>query len=278
MSPVFVYIIPGAFHTPASYLKLVDALKRKTRVMPEKLEIKCIDWQRLQYLKANKVPTMHTYVERCAEIIKADLESCASTNPEIIIVSHSMGSRIAQMVVSRLSSERIDIRGMIHIAGTLVHNGCTYRQLDEQHQALISSAVWAHSVDPWHMRVLGDNSEWIEIASLQSVQQYFLNDLGLWSSDQAAMLMDTLEPEITSNVDFAIVFDQNMQRIPQFYVQTLQDRCIDIRLQREMCQDFGIEKDNVAVMDCGHEPFISKPMELSRHIVKWIQRALRTAR
>ena len=111
-------------------------------------------------------------------------------------------------------------------------------------------------------------------------ERFYSSDLGTWSNDTATFLVDSLEPEICSNMDFPIMFNEdlvNAQRIEQLYIQTQRDHCIDITLQQDMCSEFGIGRNNIITMDTGHEPFVSKPLELSRHICKFIQRVLRAA-
>ena len=171
-----IYIIPGAFHTPSSYFKMTESLKRKLRVMSGQYEmrIKCLDLERSKHIQNGTVPTMDTYVERCKGIMADDYRS-VDGDCKVFVISHSMGSRLSQMIISRLIEEdhigSDSILGMIHIAGTLLQNGHSYSEIQERQKDILESNT---KVDPWDMEFIGENQEWIRIASMKSIYQYFL--------------------------------------------------------------------------------------------------------
>ena len=280
---VLVYLVPGTWHSPGSYSKLMDALNEKIYRIYRRVEgiyeirVQCIDYERLLYLKAGKVPTMNSYVEKCENAIKKDYDSVGK-DCKIFIVSHSMGSPISQMVISNLvKSKHVNpdsICGMVHIAGNLVRNHSNIQPLSNAQSEILSRN---DEVDPIEMELIGDDWEWMRVQSTKSVQQYFLNDSQ--SAADVQKLHRSLEPEITSFMEFPVVYDEKIvDKTSHCYVQTLRDNYIDIELQRKMCAEFGIRDQNVIVMDTGHDPAITKPLELSRHICKWMTRTLRAAK
>jgi hypothetical protein len=50
-------------------------------------------------------------------------------------------------------------------------------------------------------------------------------------------------------------------RVRRYYVETLHDRAVPLRLQRSIQADFGFER--VFTLDADHSPFFSTPSELT---------------
>jgi hypothetical protein len=57
---------------------------------------------------------------------------------------------------------------------------------------------------------------------------------------------------------------ENFGRVPRVYIETLQDRCVSLTLQRRMCTAMPCRK--IISMDTSHSPFLSAPQELVRHL------------
>ncbi|AEI82320.1 hypothetical protein CNE_BB1p09080 (plasmid) [Cupriavidus necator N-1] len=62
------------------------------------------------------------------------------------------------------------------------------------------------------------------------------------------------------------VTSERFGRIPRAYIECLQDRAISINAQRAM--QAVLPCNQVATMDTGHSPFISRPYELAEILLQ----------
>jgi len=57
---------------------------------------------------------------------------------------------------------------------------------------------------------------------------------------------------------------ENFGRVPRIYIETLQDRCVTLTLQRKMYTTTPCQK--IISMETSHSPFLSAPRELVGHL------------
>ena len=174
-----------------------------------------------------------------------------------------------------------NIGGLIHLSGTLFQNGQTFKELQQKQHKIRGKHKFS---DSNNMKAFGcmDESEcWIKFENMEYAKHLFVNDIDQNDKETLNWFLSTLQPEISSNVSHKTLYDPdivNAKSLRNLYILTSMDNCIDISLQIEMCDAFGIESKDRIVMNTGHNPFVSQPDVLCNHICKWIQRQMNSSK
>eukprot|EP00483_Globobulimina_turgida_P011873 UN11895 len=180
MTILLLFILPGAFHGPASYDKLIEAFTAYKQINKCRVIIKCIDYQRIQYITQHKMITMTTYIDESIKSIKNEYTKYRKYGDKCLVylIGHSMGSRLSQMVVHNLIKyEQFsihDIGGLIHIAGTVLKNGQTYKELSDKHYEIVKKPTFKQENNIIQFGCINKDECWMRINTIEFVKYYFL--------------------------------------------------------------------------------------------------------
>eukprot|EP01064_Diplonema_japonicum_P038764 TRINITY_DN9505_c0_g1_i2.p1 TRINITY_DN9505_c0_g1~~TRINITY_DN9505_c0_g1_i2.p1 ORF type:complete len:239 (+),score=38.61 TRINITY_DN9505_c0_g1_i2:49-765(+) len=233
-----VILFPGAFMTRDCYKTFIETIERSG------CHVHTIEYPR------KKDATLLDYAVDAKRIVETN---CGG---DAILVCHSMGSRVAQM------AGLMGVRGVIHVAGTVVQNG-------ESYQGCINS--WRDKQAPPDSEaarpVLSEDGAFL-IPTLPFVKRAFFSD---FTSCQCTETFSHMVPEIATNMTSPIYYTPPpFGTAPQLYITTLADAAIPIGLQHKMCEDQGIT--SIESVDAAHMPFVSCSAEVGEAVLRFIER------
>jgi len=98
------------------------------------------------------------------------------------------------------------------------------------------------------------------------LQKHFYNTTSKELFDIAA---SNMKPDPFAVISTPVHVTSNFHKVPRAYIECVQDKAIDIALQRSMCTILPCSP--VVTMDCDHSPFFSAPQELVDNLLKIVQ-------
>jgi pimeloyl-ACP methyl ester carboxylesterase len=180
--------------------------------------------------------TLAHYVDAVVRAVEAQRE------PPIVVV-HSIGGLLASVAEARLHA----LAAIVFIAPNLPPDGSTMLAfVDEYDPGFPASFVWA------------DDGRSASI-SPAGVRQFLYNECPASVVDDVLPLL-TPEPVAPFEAILRMTPDR-FGRVPRYFVETLQDRAIPLRLQRATQARVGFSR--VFSIDADHAPFFSAPEDLA---------------
>ena len=295
----FVFVLPGAFHSHHAYERLIVELNRSwVKLIPNQIAyIQSINYNR-QSIHANKqsfdqyIDNAISDVSHCIDNNKNDNgknKICNwNSNNNIYIIGHSMGARLSQVIANQLYYKyNIKINGLISIAGPLAQNGDNWEKIAAKQQYYNDKRKKLETIDYIVNRPIeskSDNNDndiddqgpiWMKITCSNFIKYKFCNDYKneMECNENCQWLLNRLESECMDNTSYIINYDENIinsNNIDMCFIQTILDKCVDIEIQKENCQQFNIK--DIFRIESGHSPFasVSHSKELANIICNWI--------
>jgi pimeloyl-ACP methyl ester carboxylesterase len=167
----------------------------------------------------------------------------------VILVGHSMGGT----VISQAAEQRPEkISKLVYLAAYLLRNGESLYQIS---QTDTESKLGAHIVPEQGGSILALKPE--------AMTDAFCQDC---SAADAEQLRAKLKSEPTAPLGTPVtVTEERWGKVPRVYIKTTQDRTVGPALQERMYTASPVER--VLSLDSGHAPFLTKPEELTRHLL-----------
>lgn len=185
--------------------------------------------------------TLNDHVRRVLSVLGA-------AKRPAILVGHSFGGFVISHVAERAPEQ---VERLVYLAGFLLPAGETVLET-------------ARSVPPIvpHLDVREDVG--LVAVLPEAARKTFYQDC---SVEDASMATARLVPEaLAPRREPAWVTQERFGRVPRAYVETLDDRGLQIGLQRRM--QAALPCREVISLDSGHSPFLSMPETLAGHLVE----------
>jgi pimeloyl-ACP methyl ester carboxylesterase len=160
-----------------------------------------------------------------------------------ILAGHSMGGMIASVAEARFDA----LEAVVFVAANIPANGKSMLSVVEQYDpGFPASFVWAADRKTASITPEGAREFLYHLCPPSTIDDV----LPLFTSEPVA----PFEAPITMTPD-------RFGRVRRFYVETLHDRAVPLRLQRSIQAGLGFEQ--VFTLDADHSPFFSTPSELT---------------
>ncbi len=191
--------------------------------------------------------TLDAYAERVIDHVR-------SFDNKVWLVGHSMGGVAITEAAERVSDR---LSGLIYVTAMVPLNGQSGLDLAAMdNESSLSNVI---HIDP-------DTNT----ASLpaDSLREHFYNccsDLQIARARRSLSQRQAINPLMTPVTST----EQNLGRVPRYYVECLQDHAVSISVQRRMYQAAGIS--TVATLDTDHSPFFSCPKDLAAALHRFSQ-------
>jgi pimeloyl-ACP methyl ester carboxylesterase len=184
--------------------------------------------------------TLRHYVDAVSDAIVGAVDT---SGERPIAVVHSMGGLLATVAEARPD----DLEAVVFIAANLPPAGSSMLAVVEQYDpGFPATFVWA--ADGRSAGITADG-----------VRHFLYNCC-------PSSIVDEVLPRFTPApvAPFEAVMtltDERFGRVPRYFIETLQDRAVPLRLQRSIQARLGFKR--VFTLDADHAPFFSAPEELA---------------
>ncbi|MGE3683371.1 MAG: alpha/beta fold hydrolase [Bdellovibrionales bacterium] len=168
----------------------------------------------------------------------------------VILVGHSQGGALITHAVGKCPNS---IVGLIFVAAVVPKSGTTaFQDLSPEDEEWFTQVA---ALDE-------ENGIW-RITSPERIGAAFMADV---PRQAIARWIPTFVNEPSELGNGTILYDtKEWNKIPKVYIETRQDRIIGLPTQRRIQVTHHF--DAVFSIDASHSPFLSKPKELSKHII-----------
>ncbi|WP_455280957.1 alpha/beta fold hydrolase [Cupriavidus necator] len=166
----------------------------------------------------------------------------------IVLVGHSLGGATISLAAERVPDH---VRRLIYLAAFLVPDGQTVGAIagTDEHSSLST---------------LVRRDTGVSYVNLERANQVLYHDCSE-ADTRVAHRPLCFEPSVMGQTPMRVT-PERFGRIPRAYIECLQDRAISINAQRAM--QAALPCNQVATMDTGHSPFISRPYELAEILLQ----------
>lgn len=171
-----------------------------------------------------------------------------SVDGPVVLVGHSLGGATISLAAERVPDR---VRRLIYLAAFLV--------LDGQTVGAIAGTDEHSSLSTLVRRDAG-----VSYVNPERANQVLYHDCSEADTRVAHRLL-CFEPSVMGQTPMRVT-PERFGRIPRAYIECLQDRAISINAQRAM--QAALPCNQVATMDTGHSPFISRPYELAEILLQ----------
>jgi pimeloyl-ACP methyl ester carboxylesterase len=193
---------------------------------------------------ADTTPTEGVTLSACAERVA---EAVRRVGGPVWLVGHSMGGGpITQ--AAELVAERLD--GLVYVSAALPRAGETLMEV-----------LYGGGAGPVADQIVIDEAAGTSALREGALEACFYNTC---SPAQIARAKTLLKPTqaVGLSLEPVRLTPERGERVPRYYVECLQDRCVTPEIQRRMYEAAGVRA--VATLDTDHSPFWSDPQGLAR--------------
>jgi pimeloyl-ACP methyl ester carboxylesterase len=176
------------------------------------------------------------------------LSVLGTAEPPAILVGHSFGGFVISHVAERAPDQ---VERLVYLAAFLLPAG----------ESVLETARSVPPIVP-HLEVREDVG--LVAVLPEAARETFYQDCSL---EDANMATARLVPEaLAPRREPASVTEERFGRVPRVYVETMEDRGLQIGLQRRM--QAALPCREVISLDSGHSPFLSMPGKLADHLIE----------
>lgn len=194
--------------------------------------------------------TLADHVDAVVDVIEA-------FDRPAIVVGHSFGGFVISHVAERVP-ERVDL--LVYLAAFLLQHGQTVLEV-------------ATSIPPSVPHLKVREEEGLISVRPEAARAVFYGDCSLedarWAT--ARLVPEALAPRRTP----ALLTEQRYGSVPRVYVETVNDRALDVSLQHRM--HAALPCREVVALASSHSPFLSMPATLAEQLLAWADDPTRTA-
>jgi len=189
---------------------------------------------------ADETPLHEIRMQHYVDAVAATIDAL---DERPILAGHSMGGMIAAVAEARFDA----LEAVVFIAANIPASGSSMLSVVEQYDpGFPASFVWAADRKTATITPEGAREFLYHLCPRLTIDQV----LPLFTPEPVA----PFEAPITTTTG-------RFGRLPRFYIETLQDRAVPLRLQRSIQAQVGFKR--VFTLDSDHSPFFSLPAELA---------------
>lgn len=251
--PTLVFI-PGSWHRPACYDKVIELLE-------EKHNLKCISIT-LPSTSGNPAASFKDDLDAAREVVSSEI----GRGNDVIVIAHSYGGMVGNSVIKdfaqpQAAAARNSTSTTGHVIGLiLIASGFTLTGLS------FMDPFFGHPPPTWRV-----NNETGYADIVASPRDLFYHDL---PAEQAEYWVSQLTTQSLKALFEGGEFTYaGWMDVPVWYIGTVEDRGLPVvvqRMQVGMAREMGGSVEH-RELQTSHSPFLSKPEETARIVVEAVE-------